>query len=410
MPARRFALALALGGALSLSACKEKEAKAPPPPPAVTVAKPLRRAVQAWVHATGNAAALDRVELRAQVTGFLIEKTFTDGQLVAAGEKLFVIDPRPYAIRRDRAKAHLEQSEVARKEAAVRLERLEAALKQKAVPELDVIQQRATVDKLAAQVDGAKADLAAAELDLEFTRINAPLGGRISRALPSLGDLVLPNTDTLASIVSVDPIYVFFTVTERDLQEVRKKWPRPQGKDAPPIPIEVGLSTDAGWPHQGVIDYADPSVDPDTGTITLRARLDNKAEVLRDGYFCRVRIPVGEPAERLLVADRAVGTDQGQKYLLTVDAQGKASYAAVTLGPLEEGLRVIEAGLTEDAQVIVDGLQRVRPGVTVTAKLMDMPVSKVRAPEGVAAPGSATPPSPGPTAPESTTPDTGKGH
>lgn len=394
MPAHRVTLAaLAAASALSLAACDEETAKAAPPPPAVNVAKPLRKPVQAWIHATGNAAALERVELRAQVTGFLVERSFVEGQLVqgpaegAPGAPLFLIDPRPYLVRRDRAKAALEMSEVARREAAVRLERLEAALKQKAVPELDVIQQRATVDKLAAQADGAKAELAAAELDLEFTRIAAPISGRISRSTADLGDLVLPNTETLATIVRTDPIYVFFTVTERELQEVRKKYPRPQGADAPPIPVQVGLTTDQGWPHQGVIDYADPSVDPDTGTVTLRARLENPQEVLRDGYFCRVRIPVGPPQERLLVADRAVGTDQGQKYLLTIDAQNKASYAGVKLGPLEEGLRVIEEGLTDDAQVIVDGLQRVRPGATVTPKTIEMAASKAE----VAVPGSATP-------------------
>lgn len=373
---RRLAPALAAG--LLLAGCDEKPQKAPPPPPAVVVAKPLEKAVQAWVAATGNAAAPERVELRAQVTGFLIERAFTDGQLVRGpsegerGQLLFQIDPRPYQVKRDRAKAALEAANVARTEAAVRLERLEAALKQKAVPELDVIQQRATVDKLAAQIDAAKAELAGAELDLEFTRIEAPITGRISRSLPTVGDLIRPGAETLATIVCSSPIHIYFTVTERELQDVRKKYPRMTGEGAPAIPVEVGLSTDTGWPHQGVIDYADPSVDPTTGTVTLRARVDNEDEVLRDGYFCRVRIPVGPPADRLLVADRAVGTDQGQKFLLVVEADGKAKYVPVTLGPLEGGLRVIESGLTKDAQVIVDGLQRVRPGVAVTTKVTEM--------------------------------------
>lgn len=373
---RRLAPALVAG--MLLAGCDEKVQKTPPPPPAVVVARPLKKAVQAWVHATGNAAAQERVELRAQVTGFLLETSFTDGQLVHGptegkrGQLLFQIDPRPYQVKRDRAKAALEAAQVARTEAGVRLERLEAALKQKAVPELDVIQQRATVDKLAAQIDAAKAELAGAELDLEFTRIEAPISGRISRALPAVGDLIRPGAETLATIVRSNPIHVYFTVTERELQEVKKKYPGVAGENAPKIPVEVGLTTDKGWPHAGVIDYADPSVDPTTGTVTLRAALDNKDEVLRDGYFCRVRIPVGPPAERLLVADRAVGTDQGQKYLLVVEADGKAKYVKVTLGPLEDGLRVVESGLTDDAQVIIDGLQRARPGAPVTAKVTEM--------------------------------------
>ncbi len=367
--------ALLLAGLLGLCGCPANETPiVPPAPPAVTVALPVKRAVQTWVTATGSVVATQRVELRAQVSGVLVKRPFEGGELVQGptdkepGTLLFQIDPRPYAVRRDRCQANLQQATVARTEAALRLSRLEAALAKKAAPELDVIQQRATVDRLDAELAGLKADLAAAELDLQFAELRAPITGRVSKPLVSVGDLIRPGAETLTTIVSVAPTFVDFTITERELLEVRARYP----KGAHEVPVHVGLVTDKGYPTAGTLTYIDTGVDQSTGTLSLRATFENKDEGLRDGMFCRVRVPVGDAQEKLLVADRAVGTDQGQKYLLVVEADGKAAYRPVTLGPLDEGLRVIESGLKADEKVIVVGLQRVRPGVPVTATQGEM--------------------------------------
>jgi RND family efflux transporter MFP subunit len=364
-----------------------------PPPQEVSISQPLEESVQDTVEFTGRTRAVDSVEVRARVSGYITKVAFAEGGLVKTGDVLFEIDPREYqqAVLRaegDVAKLRAEltraQSEVARNQSlrpsgAASARELETA----------VAREGSTQGDLKARL----ADLEAARLDLEFTRVTAPISGRASRAEVTVGNLVVVGASggpLLTTIVSLDPIQVLFDADERSILKIRKAAIAAEGKATPEdiaaakIPVAVALADETDFPHPGYIDFVDNQVNPSTGTIRVRAELPNPTGLLAPGLFVRVRAPIGDPRTALLVSDRAIGTDQDRKYVLTVNAENVVEYKPVKLGARQGSLRVIEEGLTPKDWVVVNGIQRARPGATVAPQKVAM--------RGEGTPAAAPPP------------------
>jgi multidrug efflux system membrane fusion protein len=366
------------------SACKPRAQAPAAQPTVVTVAAPIATSVMPYAYATGNVYATESVEVRPRVGGYIDKINFADGGYVEGpvgdrpGQIIFVIDPRPYQARRDSAAADREVKQASLDEAERRLERLEAALAGKAAPELQVIQQRATVLEDRAAVDQAKANLRSAELDLEYAFIRAPIGGRITEREFTVGNLVGAE-QVLAKIVKMRPAWVKFDMSEPDYLAVASVYRRPgaiANVAALKVPVDIALANETDYGHSGTIDYVAPGVDPETGTIVARGIFENDDDALQPGFFVRVRVQMApNPRPAMLVSDRAIGTDQGEKYVLVVGPQNAVEFRSVKTGPIESGLRVIEAGLRPDERIIVDGLQRVRPGLSVEPKVIEMPRS-----------------------------------
>jgi len=352
------------------------------PPPEVTVATPLSRTVTDHVRFSGNVEAVEAVEIKARVSGFVTEIHFTDGQAVKAGQPLFTIDERPFEIARDEAAA-----EIAKQEAILAEQRNEVLRKQKLVPKGAVTQEEYEIavakrDATAATLAAAKAALARANLNLEFCRVTSPVTGRVSRRFVNIGDLVA-GTDsaatTLTAVVSTDPVYVTFDADERSVILARSRaQQRPNHASGPPvewrnikelgIPVDVELVTESGFPHRGLLDFVDVAVAQGTGTVRCRAVLDNPGRLMMPGMFVRVRLPFGDPYEALLVPDRVVGTDQGRRFVYVIDDNDRVAARPVVTGQLDDaddGLRIICEGLADDDRVVTSGLVRMRPGITV---------------------------------------------
>ncbi len=364
---RRLALVILPALVLFASGCKDKKAAyVPPPPPEVTVQKPVQRTVTEFAEYTGHTEAVATVELRARVEGFLERVEFTPSAKVKKGQLLFIIDPRPYQARVNQAKAKVATSEAELKAARATLLRKERAYKDRAVSEVEVIQARADMAKAAAGVQAAKADLESAMIDLGYTHIHSPIDGRISRTLVDVGNLVGAGEATLLStVVQEDPIFVYFYVSERDLLFYLNQ-PGHKREGGEPPEVLMGLANEKGYPHRGKVDYVDNQVDPNTGTIQVRAVFPNPEEKIFPGLFARLRLPYAEIKDALLVPETALGFDQGGRYLLVVGDDGKVQFRRVELGPLQDdGLRVIRKGLKAGEWVIVNGVQRVRPGIKV---------------------------------------------
>jgi RND family efflux transporter MFP subunit len=359
---------------------QQEQGAAKIPPTEVTVAKPLQRDVAEYEEFTGRTEAVESVEIRVRVTGYLEKIYFQEGGDVKADDPLFEIDARPYQAQYDMAAARVKLSEAQVELQKAELARNEPLAKKGAISQADFDKIVASAKEAAASVESAKANLESADLNLKFTKLSSPIAGRVSRTLMTKGNLVTADTTALTNIVSQDPMYTYFDVDERTvlrLMQMVKEGKLPARHDASESPLAMALANDVGFPHQGVIDFVDNQVDSSTGTVKVRAKFPNPAEKtgthpLAPGFFVRVRIPIGQPHPALLVAERAIGTDQGQKYLLVVNAKNEVEYRPVKLGKLENGLRVIEEGLQGGEQVIVIGLQRARPGKTVEPKAVDM--------------------------------------
>lgn len=349
------------------------------PPPEVSVAQPVRREVLDHVVFTGNVEAVHEVEIKARVSGFVTAVHFTDGQAVSEGDLLFTIDERPFEIARDSATA-----EVAKQEAILAEQKSEVVRKEKLLPKGAVTQEEYEIavakrDANAAMLAAAKAQLAQAELDLSFCRVTSPVTGRISRRFVDVGELVSgteASATRLTAVASIDPVYVVFEADERsvilarqraaakmaDTEEQTVEW---RNIKELAIPVDVQLVTDEGFSRRGVLDFVDIAVLAGTGTVRCRAVLENPERLLMPGMFVRARLPFGDPRSALLVPERAIGTDQGNKFVYVVDDNNRVAIRPVSLGFLSEGLRVIDAGLSEADRVITSGLTRVRPGITV---------------------------------------------
>lgn len=351
-----------------------------PPPPVVTVAKPVSREVTEFVEFTGNATAVESVEVKPRVSGFITKVHFADGQLVKPGDPLFDIDERPYAIARDQSAA-----EVAKAVAELKELENEVVRNQSLVPRGAVTQEQFEIivakrDMAKAMLDKARASLAQAELDLGFCRVSSPIEGRISTRRVNVGDLVSGGSGSatpLTVIVSTDPIHISFNADERSLllSRARAIADRKNGKGGEvewrnikdlAIPVEVGLVTDEGFPHRGLLDFVDVAVSASTGTVRCRAVLANHDRLIAPGMFVRIRMPFGDPSPALLVADRAIGIDQGRRYVAIVGDDGRVSHREVEPTFLDDGLRVIAKGLSPDDRVVVSGLQRAREAAVVT--------------------------------------------
>ncbi|MEZ4601311.1 MAG: efflux RND transporter periplasmic adaptor subunit [Syntrophotaleaceae bacterium] len=351
-----------------LSGCRDQNAFVAPPPPTVTVAPPVQKPVTFYARYTGQTEAVESVEIRARVEGYLESIHFRDADLVKKGDLLFEIDPRPYQARLDEATALLATRRAELHLAESTLQRKESALQDQAVSEVEVLEARAIRDQALAAIEAAKAAIETARLDLSYTRIFAPINGRIGRRLVDVGNLVGAAEKTLlATIVNVEPSYVYFNVNERDLLKFRNgdsAKPNPTNGNGK-TPVFLGLSNDVGYPWEGRVDFTDNRVDPETGTIQVRGVFPNKDGALLPGLFARVQIPTGTAENALLVPERALGIDQQGYYLLSVDKTDTVEYRPVKVGPQVDDLRVIESGISASDRVIVNGLQRARPGITV---------------------------------------------
>ena len=370
------AVALALAATMTLTGCGSNaaaQAAAAPPPPQVDVAQVVSRQVTEFDEFTGRFEAIQRVEIRPRVSGYISSVNFAEGSEVKKGDVLFVIDPRPYDAAFKHAKAQLDQARSQSVLAKSERERATKLLQSHAISQEEYDSRVAGLEQADANVEAAQAALDSAALDLSFTRVTAPISGRISRALVTQGNLVSTGQTMLTTLVSLDPIYVRFDGDEqaylkyikiaREAAQAKEK-----GNEAGTTgsPVMVGLANEAGYPHEGVMVFVDNELDPTTGTIRGRARLDNHDRAFTPGLFARVKLMGSNQYNALLINDSAVGTDQTVRYVLVVGADNKVEYRPVKLGPIIDGLRVVTDGVKAGETIVVSGLQRVRPGSPVT--------------------------------------------
>ncbi len=371
--------------ALISTACEQPNQYVAPPPPKVTLAQPQQREVTEYLEFTGTTRAFEEVEVRARVAGFLQSMHFTPGTLVKQDELLFVIDPREYEAQSSAAKAELESARAQLKRAELEFDRAERLFKQKAGAETDVVKWRGERDMAAAAVALAKAKVESASLNLNYTQVTAPIAGRVGRNLVDVGNLVGEGEATLlTTVTSYDPMYAYFNLNERDLLRVMSLYrKRLEEKGVDPtsepgrradIPLFLKLADEEEYLHEGTMDFAESGVDPATGTLQLRGVFPNpgNAPKLIPGLFASIRMPIDERPDALLVTERAIGADQGGRYILTVNSENVVEKRPIRMGQLVDGLRVIEEGLQPGEWVIVNGLQRARSGAKVDPERTDM--------------------------------------
>lgn len=360
-------LLLIFSGGL-LSGCSKEEAKASqaaPPPPTVTISNPVEKDIIEYADFTGNTEAVESVTIRARVEGTLEKLYFKPGQIVKKGALLYTIDPAPYRARLEEAKAQLLIHEAELKLAEATSKRREQAFKNKAVSEVEVIEANSKLTSAMAGVAAAKAAIKRASIDLSYTKIKAPISGRIGRSLVDPGNLVGAGQRTeLTTIVNDEKIYAYFNISERELLLYQKL----NGQNSPAMegtPVFLGLAGKKDFPFKGKIDYVHNRVNQLTGTIGVRAVFSNKNRMLMAGLFARVQIPVGQQKKELLVPNSALGRDQQGYFLLIADKENKVRHQPVEAGILSDGLRVISMGIKKEDKVIINGLQKAFPGALV---------------------------------------------
>ena len=352
---------------------QQQQAKAPPPP-AVTVAKPVQKTVTDYDEYVGRFAAVNSVEVRARVSGYLEAVDFKDGQMVKKGDLLFTIDKRTFKNALDQAQATLTQAKSNLAYANANLQRGQSLVKESTITQ-QIFEQRVQAERNAqASVNSAEAEVRQAKLNLEFTELRAPIDGRIGARQVSPGNLVTGgtsgNTTLLATIVSTDPVYFEFTFDEASYLRYKRMGSASDdiASQRDSVPVSLKLMDEKTFDHEGRMDFVNNVIDKGTGTILGRAVFKNPHNLFTPGMFARVRVPTSAPHEALLVPDTAIGSQQTQKYVLVVNDKDVATPRTVTLGQLEGKLRVIDSGLKPDDKVIVNGLARVRPGQKVTPK------------------------------------------
>ncbi len=375
-------VSLALATCLTLPGCsKQSTAAVKPAPTVVVVSNPVARKVTDYAVFTGRTEAVKSVEIRARVDGYLIRMPFKEGADVKKGDLLFQIDPRPYQAAYDQAAAQVALCKARLTQANADFARtVELGKTPGAISKQDVDRFAALQGEAAAQLQAAEATAASAQLNLEFTNVVSPIDGMVSRYYVTEGNLVqsgqMGGGTLLTKVVSVDPMYAVFSVDEQTLLYARRLIREGKAKSArdSEIPIQLGLSDSDAFPYHGVINFVDNQIDTKTGTLLVRGVFPNKDKILSPGLMARVRVPIGEPHDALLVTERAIDTDQGQKILYVVNAKNEVMSRPIRMGALHSGLRVIESGINPGDRVIVNGLQRVRPGVVVEPKMAEMPV------------------------------------
>ena len=418
----QYRVGLVLGCAVLVAGCAPTPV-APPAsaPTSVTVSYPVEREVTDYAHYTARTAAVESVEVRARVDGYLDLINFKEGALVKKGDVLFVIDPRPFVAELNRSKAQLEQAQAEYQHALTQIESAEAA-KVRADAGLEnarlrieratklllkggisqeesderkselrkaeadvrsaiagIASARAEVISAKAAEASARAAVAIAELNVQYTRVTAPIDGRIGREFVTVGNLIQAGQNgggtLLTTLVSVNPIYAYFDVDERTVLRVRQLIREGKATSARETawPVSLGLASDEGFPKPGTINFVDNQINPKTGTLRLRGVFPNSEQTLDPGFFGRVRVPVGQPHDAVLVTDRAIDNDQGQKIVYVVNEKNEVVARPVRTGALHDGLREITDGLKLGERVVVNGLQQVRPGMTAEPKIVQMP-------------------------------------
>ena len=375
---------------MSIGGGCEKPAPPPaPPPPPVTVARPVQREVIEWDEYTGHLEAKETVEVRAGVSGFIDSADFEEGSLVKAGQLLFVIDPRPFEAELALQQAEVQRARAQRDFAMNEFKRIKGLRPTGGASELELENARQRMLEAEASIAAAAARVRAAEVNLGFTRVTAPISGRISRKYVTPGNLINGGegqSTLLTTIASIDPIYAYMDVDEQSVlkyQRLSIEKKRDSARDMQ-IPIFMGLSNEAGFPHEGLVDFVDNRIDPATGTLRGRGVFTNDAGYLTPGMFVRLRIPGSGRYVTLLVPDLAIGTDQDQRFVLVVNDQGIVERRVVKLGALFGRFRAVEEGITASDRIIINGLQRARPGAPVNAQETQLNADDVL----VTAPGS----------------------
>ncbi len=386
--------------AVALAACDESNTYVPPPPPKVTIATPLTSEITDYLEFTGTTEASAQVEVRARVAGVLQSMGFEPGTEVQQGDTLFVIDPDVYEAEVQRAKAAVAQAEAASDLANATLDRVQQAGEAVSRTQLEVAAAEARTAE--AEILARKAELRQAAINLRYAEVEAPISGRAGRNRVDVGNLVGAGEATvLTEITDFDPIYVYFSINERDLLRVLDLIeervagevidPKVDATDEAKIPVELGLADEAGYPHVGLLDFSESGVDPATGTLKLRAVFDNKGTPppLVPGLFARVRMPIAQRQDMFLVSERAIGSDQSGRFVLVVGEDDVVEKRNVRVGQLIDGLNVIEDGVQGGDRIVVRGLQRARPQATVEPEAVDMASLKASAAQE-AAPEEAT--------------------
>ena len=374
-------LLLILAGCVALAlagGCHRAEPPAPPPPK-VVVAKPIIRDIVEWDEYTGRTQALEAVEVRPRVTGYVQSIQFADGANVKEGDPLFVIDPRPYEAALAQAKAQVVVTKARLALAQNENARTESLVKQRVISTEEAERRAFARDEASGSLAAAEAAVVAASLDVEWTRVVAPVAGRASRHLVDEGNLVTANQTLLTTIVSLDPIHVYFDGDERaylKYARLAQTGERASSRDVN-NPVEVAVADEAGFPHKGWMDFVDNQFDSDSGTMIGRAILPNSDLLLSPGLFVRIRIPGSGRHSAILVPDEAIGTDLNQKLVWVIDAENKAQYRAVQIGALHDGLRIVREGVGPEERIVVAGIQKMRPGLVVAPeeRAIDAPAS-----------------------------------
>jgi membrane fusion protein, multidrug efflux system len=381
---RLAVLKLPVGAALAavaflLVGCDRPRAVPPTTRPKVTVSQPILREVMEWDEYTGRLAAVESVEVRPRVSGYLQSIHFNDGQIVQKGALLFVIDPRPYQAEVSRAEAELGLAKARLELAQSDVVRAKRLLQFRAISAEEADTRVATERQAQEQVQAASAAVEAVKLNVEFTRVTAPISGRISRKLVTEGNLINGGTaqsTLLTNIISLDPIHCYFEADERSyLKYVRlaRAGKRPSSREVK-NPLYLALADEKGFPHKGYMDFVDNRLDPNTGTMTGRAVIPNPDLTLSPGLFARVRLPGSAKYRALMLPDEAIGTDQSQKFVFVVDGESLVEYRAVQVGPTINGLRVVREGLKPEDWVIVNGVQRATSGAKVDPQRREISV------------------------------------
>jgi RND family efflux transporter MFP subunit len=341
-------------------------------PMPVTVAMPVTQDVESYYEFTGNTAAVEQVDIRARVAGVLQEIHFADGAEVNRGQLLFIIEPNSYTARQDQAEAQLKAAQADLERAQQDYDRMEKAIQNNAVSKQDVTTKKAQRDQAQAMVMAAQADLQNADLNVGYTQVASPIAGRVSRRLVDVGNLVGAGEQTLlATVVRTQPMYVYFNVSEDLLHSYFLK--NYSGDAIRQQKIQVGFADGQNYPYEGMLDYIDNKVDPMTGTISVRGQVANADKQLLPGMFVQVRVPTGVKKDAILIEEKAVQSDLGGKYVLTVDAQNIAQYHRIQLGRKLDGKVAVESGLDKTDRYIVGGFHFARPGAPVVPQMAGAP-------------------------------------
>jgi membrane fusion protein, multidrug efflux system len=374
VPGALSVLVLSLG---ALTFGHKKEAAPAAQLPVVTVAPVLEREITGWDEFTGRLQAVDAVEIRPRVSGYITRVNFVEGKEVKKGELLFEIDPRQYQAELARATAELERARSAAALATSDVQRADKLVRVEAISREEYDSRTSAEAQGGATVRAAEAAVQSARLNLEWTRVRSPIDGRVSNALVTPGNLVQggpPTATLLTSVVSLDPMYLYFDSDEQTYlryaglaRSTATNWRNAR------LPVYLGLANESGFPHQGRLDFVDNQVDPNTGTIRTRAIFSNRSRALTPGLFARVKLVGSEKSKALLVRDAAIGTDQDRKFVLVLGQGDTLAYRPIVPGRLsDDGLRIVTSGLTPEDRIVVNGLMRVRPGIRVAPTVAAM--------------------------------------